>query len=418
MLDIESNPRKPKESSVTKEIRDSLDESPDNIFHLKSKGILVSASSCDVLERNRFRLNFESNEFAVPGILDGGHNTFAIAKYLLSYCLDDTELKLIKDWETLIPSWRKNTSSLEALFAQKDEESSFKFLIPLEVIYPRNPDDLEALENWGVSHRDVTHARNNNVQLTDSTKDNHQGFYDYLKSVLPEEIQRKVEWKTNDGGTIKSQDIVALALIPLSKLPFSITGKEINLVKIYNSKQQCVEVFREILEKEGNGQLKGQMYELTNPLIKQALDLLPKIIEAYDFIYKSFPEAYNKSGGSFGRISGVRIYEVNHSHDKKYSKKPFSTIFSGQECAYSYGPGFIIPIVVGLRELIDLDEADQSIGWRYDPITFIDKSFPKILGMYNAIIRATNWDPQKIGKDKGSYEIVAGAIQIAATTYK
>ncbi len=38
--------------------------------------------------------------------------------------------------------------------------------------------------------------------------------------------------------------------------------------------------------------------------------------------------------------------------------------------------------------------------------------------MYSAIIRATNWDPQKIGKDKGSYEIVSGAIQIASATYK
>ena len=49
---------------------------------------------------------------------------------------------------------------------------------------------------------------------------------------------------------------------------------------------------------------------------------------------------------------------------------------------------------------------------------FIDVNFQKILGMFNAIIRATNWDPQKIGKDKGSYEIVAGAIQISASTYK
>lgn len=417
VLDIESNPRKPKESGVTREIQDSLETTPE-LFHLKTKGILVSASSCESLERNRYRLNFESSEFAIPGILDGGHNTFAIAKYLLSYCLGSSELKNIKDWESLIQSWKENIPALEELFANREQNSGFKFLIPLEMIFPRYPEDAEALAFWGDSHRDVTHARNNNVQLTDSTKDNHQGFYDYLKKILPSNISSKVEWKTNDGGVIKAQDIIALALIPLSRLPLEIIGTEINVVKIYNSKQQCVDVYRKILEKDGNGLFKGQTFELTNPMIMQALDLLPQIIKAYDYIYKTFPEAYNKSGGSFGRISGVRIYDPTHSHDQKYSKRPFATVFSGDECNYSYGPGFIVPIVVGLRELIVLDQSDNKLHWKYDPIKFIDVNFQKILGMFNAIIRATNWDPQKIGKDKGSYEIVSGAIQISASTYK
>lgn len=417
VMDIDSNPRKPKESSVTRDICDTLSSNPE-LFHLMSKGILVSASNCQTLERNRFKIDFEHTGYALPGILDGGHNSFAIAKFILSQT--NAEVKNAKDWESLLPIWFENADAVHHLFSDPDKVTSLglNFLIPIEVIFPRSISNDEVLNYWGESHRDITHARNNNAQLTDSTKDHHQGFYEYLKNTLPEALRSRVEWKTNDGGVIKAADIVSLALIPLSTLSKDITGVDINLTKIYNSKQYCVEVFRQILEKDGNGHWKGQSYSLTNPLIMSALDLVPDIVEAYDFIYKNFPDAYNKADGSFGRISGVRIYDPKKISDQKYAKKPFYTKYTLQECDYSYADGFIIPLVVGLKELIIVDSAQEKLYWKHEPKVFVYQCFSRILGMYSALIRATNWDPQKIGKDKGSYEIVAGAIQIAAATYK
>jgi AIPR protein len=423
-LGIESNPRKPKESAVTREILDTLKENPER-FHLMSKGILVSSSSCVVLERNRFKLDFENNGYAQPGILDGGHNTFAIAKYLLGYVLDDVEIKKIKDWESLIPAWENCDDRLADLFANTSTEDGsieFRFVVPIEIIYPRNSNDDETLDIWGLSHRDITHARNNNVQLSDSTKDNHQGFYDYLKESLPDNIRKKIEWKTNDGGQIKAADVVSLALIPLSKLPKDIIGTEISPVKLYNSKQYCVETFRDILDlKENavqkNGTWKGQTYVLTNTVIQSALDLAPQLVELYDFIYEKFPDAYTKAGGRFGRIEGVRIYDEQHTTDKKYSKKPFHTKYHERETSYQYADGFIVPLVVGLKELMVLDD-EGKVRWLFDPKEFLVNNFDRILGMYSSIIKFAKWDPQKIGKDKGSYEIVAGAIEMAATNYK
>ena len=418
-LGIESNPRKPKESAVTREILDTLKENPER-FHLMSKGILVSSSSCDVLERNRFKLDFENNGYAQPGILDGGHNTFAIAKHLLGYVLDDMEIKKIRDWESLVPIWKKCNERLADLFTNTSNEDGameLRFVVPIEIIFPRNPVDDETLDLWGLSHRDITHARNNNVQLTDATKDHHQGFYNYLKETLPENVRKKIEWKTNDGGQIKAADVVSLALIPLSKLSKDIIGTEISPVKLYNSKQYCVEVFREILEKKGNGTWKGSTYDLTNKSIKSALDLVPRLIELYDFIYINFPDAYNKAGGKFGRIDGVRIYDEQHTTDKKYSKKPFHTKYHECETDYQYADGFIVPLVVGLKEIMEFD-SDGNVLWLFDPKEFLKENFSNILGMYSSIIKFANWDPQKIGKDKGSYEIVSGAIKMAASNYK
>ena len=151
-LGVESNPRKPKDSAVTREICETLEKNPER-FHLMSKGILVSSSACEALERSRFRLSFENNGYAQPGILDGGHNTFAIAKYLLSHVLDEIDIRKIKDWDSLVPVWRECVSRLSELFQHSSGEDGaleFGFLVPIEIIYPRYSEDDVTLEIWGI----------------------------------------------------------------------------------------------------------------------------------------------------------------------------------------------------------------------------------------------------------------------------
>ena len=424
VLDVGSNPRKPKESNVTKEITDTL-ETNSQLFHFMSKGILISVSDCMVLDRNRFRLNFAATEYAVPGVLDGGHNTYAIAKYLLKYVATDDVIRSIKDWDTLVDAWKEHANKLEILFeavkhqshadakSLPDESAEFKFLIPVEIIYPRATDDQAVLDKWGQSHRDITHSRNNNVQLTDATKDNHQGFYDYLKSLLHKELNEKIEWKTNDGGVIKASDVIALSLIPISRLPLTDIGSDINAVKIYNSKQYCVETFRNIMEREGNGVLQGQTFQLTNSAIKSALGLVPIILKTYDLMYCKFPDAYNKASGKFGRIEGVRIYDEKITNDPKYSKKPFKSKFFGFNSNYQYADGFILPLIVGLSELIVYDEKSKTVSFTHDPEQFVVDHLEKVLSRYATVIRFANYDPQKIGKDRGTYQMASDAIRSA-----
>jgi hypothetical protein len=413
-MTIDSNPRKPKQSSVTRDIRDTLQKSP-ALFHLMTKGILMSASRCDELDRNRFRLNFEQNEYAVPGILDGGHNSLAIATHLLSFIAEDDELKSIKDWESLMPIWHLYSADMLESWGS-DTAEAFKFFTPIEIIFPADPDDEDVLRQWGESHRDITHARNNNAQLTDATKHNHQGFYDYLKQIIPEEIAEKIEWKTNDGGTIKAADVVSLSLISLSKLPIEIIGTEISLVKLYSSKQYCVDTFHKILAFDGNGSFSGQTYTLENEHIKSALRLVPNIISAYDFIYQSFPTWYNNAGGSFGKIAGVRLFDQGSRQDKKkYSSKPFKTKYQERDCNYNYADGFMIPIVVGLRELIDF--SNDGVFLRCNPEHFLSNKSTEIFGMYSTLVKFSDFNPGKIIKDKGSYDIAAGAIKMALADY-
>ena len=51
-LDLDANPRNAKKSPVTKEIIETIRETPE-LYPFKSKGILIGASECVELERNR-----------------------------------------------------------------------------------------------------------------------------------------------------------------------------------------------------------------------------------------------------------------------------------------------------------------------------------------------------------------------------
>ena len=153
--------------------------------------------------------------------------------------------------------------------------------------------------------------------------------------------------------------------------------------------------FRNILEKS-ECEWKGQKFELLDKRIKSALDLVPKIIEAYDLAYEKFPEAYNLAGGSFGNIKGIK-------NKKGYSK------YLGNEVDQIYADGFIIPIVVALRELIKVNK-DGTLFWSEDPVAFIQKHINNILKTYYSIIKMASYNPQIIGKASGSYEMLASSV--------
>ena len=412
-LGIESNPRQPKKSAVTTEIAETLKNTPE-YFHLMSKGILLSATTCQELDRNRFKLSFEDNDYGRAGILDGGHNTFAIGRFMLSSVMSETEVRGVKDWPTYREAWGQYEAAIEECLEE------FSFIVPVEVLFPSRQNE-DSLRDWGEAIRDITHARNNNLQLTDATKDNFLGFYDFLKESLPKEIVENVEWKTNEGGRIKAADIVALSLIPLSCLPSSVAGsRPFNPVQIYNSKQACVEEFRKILSENGNGEWAGSNFTLKSPSVKSALSMTGKILEAYDLVYELFPNAYNSNEGKFGRIEDVRIYDPENAQtgNKKYSKKRFSSRYFEKEVDYQFADGFFVPIVVALRELIKFDEKSKQLAWVSDPITFLRQNLKDILVQYSTVIRMAKYDPQKIGKDRGSYLLAETSIRMVRLLQK
>jgi len=400
--DLEANPRSAKAGSVTADIIDSIETTPD-IFPFKTKGVLVGASDYEALDRRRYRLTFEDTR--TEGILDGGHNMLAIGTYLLKQVVDDPRaLKRIKTWLDFKEAWNAQREKLEELRKREGntEDGPLDFLVPIEVLVPADLESDEVVGSFAESLLDICAARNNNVELTLETRANKKGFYDELRRYLPKEISSRVEWKTNDGGDVKVRDIVALAWIPLNLL--KPCGLSVSPQNIYRNKGECTKQFDALMSDESVSRATdGYTHELHNVAVGSALKIAADLPYLYDQIYALFPEAYNgNSEGRFGRIAIVKLASGMRT-------KP-TTPFTRRPVKYSYPDGLIMPLVYGLIALMEVSP-EGEVRWRDNPIRFIDDHLEAIVRKYKVILEAFRFDPQKIAKNEGSYDLVVDAFE-------
>ncbi len=175
---------------------------------------------------------------------------------------------------------------------------------------------------------------------------------------MPEEIAKRVEWKSNDGGDVKIRDIVALSWVPLNLMELPEGVSKPRVVDIYSQKGKCSAAFDTLMENpEVSKQIGDGTFELYNQKIGKALAVAGTMPVLYDLIYREFPSAYNESGGRFGRLSSVKM-----ASDMK--TKPV-TAFSKTPVQYSYPDGFIMPLVYGLSALMDTD-GDGVVVWKVE----------------------------------------------------
>ena len=403
IADLKANPREAKTGNVTDEIIESL-ESTSEIFHFKSKGLLLAAGDCEPLERRRYRLSFHDPD--IEGILDGGHNMLALALYILRCAVDDDpkHLKGVRRWDDVKQVWDGHRAAIDRI------SNELEFVVPVEIIYPHA--SAAGQDAFQDAILDIAQARNNNAQLTLETKAHKAGYYDVLKQELPKAIQGQVEWKTNDGGRIKARDLVALAWVPLSVLedPDLPGVSGFNPVSIYRNKGVCTKLFNRLIEHDGvSRRTKGDMRELIHPGVKSALEIMKDLPRLYDLIYMRFPSAYNAASSGFGRIGCVRIYSKSKKADKTYLRKPPLTRFFQHKCEYDFPDGFIMPLVWALRELMVCRSG--RIEWKVDPEKFIESNLDDVMRNFYSTIQLSNYDPQKVGKTHASYNLASSAFR-------
>lgn len=135
-------------------------------------------------------------------------------------------------------------------------------------------------------------------------------------------------------------------------------------------------------------------YELKSSTIRSALSLLKDLPRLYDLVYELLPNAYNQSGGNFGRITAVK------NAQKKKNKTPFYE----REVEYTVPDGFVTPLVYALTALTKVKD-DGKVEWKTDPDQFLKKHLPQVVQQYKTFLEMSAFDPQKVGKNKGSYTL-------------
>ena len=215
-LDLDANPRSAKRSSVTAEIVETIQTTPE-LYPFKSKGILLGASAFQELGRGSYELNFKDRK--LEGILDGGHNTLAIGLYLLAEAgVPEKALGKARTWNEMKELWEKNILNLKKLKTKASR--SHDAMVPVEILVPNHSDE-ESIDSFLSSILLICAARNNNVQLKNETIANQDGIFDSLKESLPNYIREAIIWKTNGSGRIPVGTFLSLVWVPLGKVDFS-----------------------------------------------------------------------------------------------------------------------------------------------------------------------------------------------------
>lgn len=417
-LNLEANPRASRTNAVTDAIQESISNNP-MLFPFKTKGILLAFSQYEYLDRGRIRLIADNP--AIEGILDGGHNTLAIGLDILKKAFEHAEKSFPrsgKTWEEFKILWEDNSDLITDylnFLKQNPNETALNYLIPVEIDVPKDPDDMSCVTKFKNDLFDICDARNNNAQLANSDKANHRGYFDDLKGFMEErnkDLSDRIIWKSNDGGEIKAQDIVALSLIPLALItPVKDEyGKEIDSFspnKLYSSKASCLKQYEKIMSSNDVTLVdeNDSKHKLLNEEVSSALQIAVDLPELYDYIYENFPKLYNAAGGSYGRITAVKTL------NKKKSSK--FTPYLNREIETGSPDGFIIPLVYGLQTLMKntIINGKNTIIWTQPPMPFLEKNLGKIVEQYSLVINMCDFDPQKVGKATQAYQMVSAAYK-------
>ena len=152
--------------------------------------------------------------------------------------------------------------------------------------------------------------------------------------------------------------------------------------------------------------------ELRNTEVATAFEITAQIPELYDYIYEKFPEYYNASGGRYKGITAVKKLNFDSNDNPK---KNIVAPFSKRAVPTASPEGFIVPLVYGLRAIIENRHCGNSnrIIWVTDPKDFLDKNLKKIVDQYSGILSVCEYDPQKVGKASQSYQAALSAFKMA-----
>ncbi len=419
-LDLDANPRSSRTGSVTDAIQESI-MNVATLFPFKTKGILLASSQYEVLERNRIKIIPQNRE--IEGILDGGHNTLAIGLHILTNALGYQGASLprgAKTWDMFKSLWEENRDMVDAYIdalRSDPEDNSLDFYVPVELLVPRDASDVGCVESFKNDLLEICAARNNNVQLQVSAKANQLGYFDTLKALFDQHnpaLSDRIEWKTNDGGDIKAQDIIALTWIPLSLITpvCDEYGKPIEAVSansLYSRKGSCLKQFEKLMSSSDVTSETSSDYkrELKNVEVSSAFEVAVDLPCLYDYIFERFPALYNAAGGSYGRITAVKT--LNEKRRDKHAP------FSGKDIETLSPDGFIVPLIYGLQALMErrMVNGHHKIVWSCSSMSFLQENLPKIVKYYSGIFSMCDYDPQKVGKNSQSYEQALAGFKMA-----
>jgi hypothetical protein len=340
--------------NIAKIVGETLDEAPES-FASRNRGITIIASQADLSKENergekQLVITTDSNE----GLLDGGTTTTKIVS------------KLEDGWS---------------------DQSNSAF-VRVRVLCGDYTDD-EIVE--------IAEALNTSEQVRSSDLANFRGDYDKLKKVLN---TTGLQVSYYDGDNSNKRDYTVVEILQLLNLfgPMDLETEDWDPSVSYRSKETCISNFcGENCKNRGLTQKQAQAeYE-------ELFDVLPYIIEMYEFIPAELPDLYNAGGGKFGGISFVSQATGNTTkHVLPLTQKAIT---------YTPKSGWRFPMLAALRPC--LAKKSGQYYFKYDPKKVIAAIGVKLFKQVVEASRDFSGKLTQVGRQPQLYRNMAGMVETA-----
>ncbi len=432
-ITLAPNPRSPTYNRIAKDIEKTLEKTPD-FFKYMSKGSLFS---CSVSGRSGEKLTLDLEK---GGILDGGHNFYALCHYMLTKCVKAQfpgqkkfevearrKVERAKDWDKLVEAWKEYGKYIKLALAA-GAKKGMSFELPAELLTPsqgvREKEFRDAIDMISI-------ARNNNVQLKAEAIAQKKGSYELLRLYLPQKINEKIQWKSGQPGrTISSTYIVRLAIVPLWVLQHEgelhkvedavnemlgasggdekLLFEQLSLQAIYSSATKAISQYSQVIDAVTN----LDEDEHARKVVVDSLSVVTDMPMLWDVLEYAFEKAYDKAVVGTGKKAFCEFpcNRDGKTGEPKVLKTPKPTRFETQQIGCgSCAPaaGFITPLFVALAvALLEYNNKASRVAWSCDigkVIEGIQYALPgnaleKVMPEFIDIIEEAQYNPQDVGK--------------------
>ena len=293
-IPMATNPREQKlTSGVARDIEDSLC-SNDGYFHLKNRGIVISAAKV-TFNNSKELVTLEFDDNMTQGNIDGGHTYKIVCKHKNEHLEQYVQFEVMTGVEEIIEAlaWARNNS------VQVDEKSMAELAKKFDPI-------KEALEGMTFFGRI---AFKQNQTMTDP----------------------------NTGKNLKMIDAREVVAI-LAMFDIKNFSERNQPTMAYSSKAQILKMY-----------LKNPEY------YRKFVNIAPDIFDLYDAVEMEFADAYNASGGRYGRkkYSGYKEGKTSVGKSK----------FGLNDLMYKIPDGFLYPVVAAFRTMVVENNKTDKFEW-------------------------------------------------------
>lgn len=343
-IPMATNPRDQKLTSpVANAIRDSL-LSNDGYFHLKNRGIILSADSVQYNNKEKVATIYFSDNMA-HGNIDGGHTYRIVCEHKGENLEQYVQFEVMTGVEDIIENLAEARNTSVQVDAKSMAELAQKF-DPIK----------EALEGMPFFQRIA--FKQNQVTADDETG-------------------KKLRM-------IDAREIVAIVNM-FNIVAFDATNHPI---QAYSSKAKMLEMY------------------LENPdTYRKYVNVMPDIFDLYDVVELEFAEAYNSSGGRYGRKKYAGYKEGNVVGKSKFGLK---------DLIYKVPDGLLYPTVASFRSLLVFNEETGKYAWKNgkNPIAVWDRCKVDLTSKIMNFASSIGDNPNAVGKDKNIWDLAYMTIEI------